>query len=87
MSLSYKKLWKQLIDRDMTRTELRQATGLSPSTFARLSKGDFQCCKKVGVFSEKRLARHTCDERSRASCPRRRGQGRKVDCQESGGLK
>ena len=22
MSLSYKKLWKQLIDRDMTRTEL-----------------------------------------------------------------
>ena len=41
MSLSYKKLWKQLIDRDMTRTELRQATGISPSTFARLSKGDY----------------------------------------------
>ena len=25
----------------MTRTELRQATGISPSTFARLSKGDY----------------------------------------------
>lgn len=41
MSLSYKKLWKQLIDRDMTRTQLRRATGISPSTFARLSKGDY----------------------------------------------
>lgn len=41
MSLSYKKLWKQLIDRDMTRTELRQATGISSSTFARLSRGDY----------------------------------------------
>lgn len=41
MSLSYKKLWKQLIDRDMTRTQLRRATGISPSTFARLSHGDY----------------------------------------------
>ena len=41
MSLSYKKLWKQLIDRDMTRTELRQATGMSSSTIARLSRGDY----------------------------------------------
>lgn len=41
MSLSYKKLWKQLIDRDMTRTELRQATGMSSSTLARLSRGDY----------------------------------------------
>ena len=41
MSLCYKKLWKQLIDRDMTRTDLRLATGISPSTFARLSRGDY----------------------------------------------
>ena len=41
MSLCYKKLWKQLIDRDMTRTELRRATGISPSTFARLSRRDY----------------------------------------------
>ena len=41
MSLSYKKLWKQLIDREMTRTELRQATGMSSSTLARLSRGDY----------------------------------------------
>ena len=41
MSLSYKKLWKQLIDRDMTKTDLRRATGISPSTFARLSHGEY----------------------------------------------
>jgi DNA-binding Xre family transcriptional regulator len=41
MSLSYKKLWKQLIDRDLTRTDLRLATGISSSTFARLSRGDY----------------------------------------------
>jgi DNA-binding Xre family transcriptional regulator len=41
VSLSYKKLWKQLIDRDMTRTDLRLATGISSSTFARLSHGDY----------------------------------------------
>ena len=41
MYISYKKLWKQLIDRDMTRTDLRQATGISSSTFARLSRGDY----------------------------------------------
>lgn len=41
MSLCYKKLWKQLIDRDMTRADLRHATGISSSTFARLSRGDY----------------------------------------------
>lgn len=41
MSLSCKKLWKQLIGRDMPRAELRHAAGISPSTFARLSRGDY----------------------------------------------
>ena len=41
MSLCYKKLWKQLIDRDMKKTDLRRATGISPSTFARLSRGEY----------------------------------------------
>ena len=39
MSLSYKKLWKQLIDRDMTRPELRQATGISPLYFREAFQG------------------------------------------------
>lgn len=55
MSFCYKKLWKQLIDRNMTRTELRQVTGISPSTFARLSKGEYvalsvidRICQELG---------------------------------------
>ena len=41
MSVSYKKLWKLLIDKDMTRTDLRHAVGASSSTFAKLSRGEF----------------------------------------------
>jgi len=40
MALSYKKLWKQLIDHDMNRADLREATGLSPATLAKMSKGN-----------------------------------------------
>ena len=39
MALCYKKLWHQLIDHDMTRTDLREAIGLSPTTLAKMSKG------------------------------------------------
>ena len=38
--MCYKKLWKLLIDRDMTRADLREATGVSPATFAKMSKGE-----------------------------------------------
>ena len=40
MALSYKKLWKMLIDRDMTRADLREATGVAPATLAKMSKGE-----------------------------------------------
>ena len=40
MSISYKKLWKLLIDKDMNKTDLRLATGVSTATMARLSKGE-----------------------------------------------
>lgn len=40
MVFSYKKLWKLLIDRDMTRADLRHITGISTATFAKLSKGE-----------------------------------------------
>ena len=41
MSVSYKKLWKLLIDKDMTKTDLRLAIGASSSTFAKLAHGEF----------------------------------------------
>ena len=40
MSVSYKKLWKLLIDKDMNKTELRLAIGSSSATMAKLSRGD-----------------------------------------------
>lgn len=40
VSVSYKKLWKLLIDKDMNKTKLRLATGLSSATMARLTKSD-----------------------------------------------
>lgn len=40
MSVSYKKLWKLLIDKDMNKTDLRLATGLSSATIARLTRSD-----------------------------------------------
>lgn len=40
MAISYKKLWKLLIDRDMKREELRVAAGISTNTMAKLSKNE-----------------------------------------------
>jgi len=37
MQVSYKKLWKLLIDRDMKKKDLQEIVGLSSSTVAKLS--------------------------------------------------
>ncbi len=39
MVLCFNKLWKLLIDRGMTRTEMRLAAGISTSTLAKLNEG------------------------------------------------
>ena len=40
MSISYKKLWKLLIDKDMTKTQLREQADIATSTLAKLSKDE-----------------------------------------------
>lgn len=40
MVISYKKLWKLLIDRDMKKKDLIEVTGISPSTVTRLGHDD-----------------------------------------------
>ena len=40
MSISYKKLWKLLIDKDMTAVELREKTGIAPNTMTKLRRGE-----------------------------------------------
>lgn len=37
-TVSYKKLWKLLIDKDMKRKDLRETTGISTASMAKLSK-------------------------------------------------
>lgn len=39
ISLSYNRLWKLLIDRGMTKQDLRKITGLSSASIAKLGKG------------------------------------------------
>ena len=40
MKMSYKELWKLLIDKDMNKTDLRKAAGISSSSLAKLGKDE-----------------------------------------------
>ena len=40
MSVSYKNLWKLLIDKDMKKKDLREAAGISTSSMAKLGKNE-----------------------------------------------
>lgn len=39
MSVSYKRLWKLLIDKDMKKKELCEKAGISPSSLTKMGKG------------------------------------------------
>lgn len=39
-TVSYKKLWKLLIDKDMKKKDLREVTGISTASMAKLSKNE-----------------------------------------------
>lgn len=40
MAVSYDKLWKLLIDKKMSKAQLRKAAGVSPNTFTKMNKGE-----------------------------------------------
>jgi len=40
MTVSYKKLWKLLIDKDMKKKDLREAANLSPSLIAKMGRNE-----------------------------------------------
>ena len=52
MSITYNNLWHMLIDRGMTKTELRQAAGISSGTLAKLSK-----CEDVNTVTLGRICK------------------------------
>ena len=56
MTVSYKKLWKLLLDRDMKKKDLQAAAGISPSSISKLSKNEYvskdvllKVCTALGV--------------------------------------
>lgn len=40
MCISYNKLWKMLIDKNMKKSDLREKVGISSASLAKLGKGD-----------------------------------------------
>ncbi len=40
MQITYKKLWKMLIDRNMSKQDLKEAAGISSASIAKLGKGE-----------------------------------------------
>ena len=40
VKMSYKRLWKMLIDKNMNKTDLRKKSGISSSSLAKLSKDE-----------------------------------------------
>lgn len=40
MGLSYKKLWKLLVDRNMSKADLRKAADISSNTFTKLRRNE-----------------------------------------------
>lgn len=56
MTVSYKKLWKLLIDREMKKKDLQATAGISPSSISKLSKNEYvsmdvlvKVCSALGV--------------------------------------
>lgn len=40
LKITYNKLWKMLIDKNMNKQDLREAAGISSASIAKLGKGD-----------------------------------------------
>lgn len=40
MGVTYKKLWKLLIDKDLKKVDLKKLTGISPVTLSKISKNE-----------------------------------------------
>lgn len=53
MKASYKKLWKLLIDREMGKTQLRKATGISSVTMGKMGRGElvhFKVLARICIY-------------------------------------
>ena len=48
MAISYNKLWKLLIDRKMSKADLRRAAGIAPNTMTKLNRDEEVALETLG---------------------------------------
>ena len=48
MAISYNKLWKLLIDRKMSKADLRRAAGIAPNTMTKLNRDEEGTLETLG---------------------------------------
>lgn len=53
MTVSYKRLWKTLIDHEWNKTKLREETKMSASTMAKLGKNEYVSLEVIARICEK----------------------------------
>ena len=53
MSVSYNRLWKQLIDKNMKRIEMQHLTGISANILARMGKNQYVSMETVEKICKK----------------------------------
>jgi DNA-binding Xre family transcriptional regulator len=47
MSVSYKKVWKLIIDMDISKAQLRKESGVAASTFSKMNKNEYVSLKVI----------------------------------------
>lgn len=52
MSITYKKLWKILIDKEMNKTQLKKAAGISGNVLAKLGKNELVALESLVKIAE-----------------------------------
>ena len=60
MAVSYKKLWKLLIDKDMKKKDLRIATGMTTTALAKLGKNEHINTEILAKICNKRTSCCCC---------------------------
>ena len=52
MAISYNKIWKLLIDRKMSKADLRRAAGIAPNTMTKLNRDEEVTLETLGKICQ-----------------------------------
>ena len=52
MSVSYDSLWKSLIDKRISQTDMRKAAGIAPNTLAKMKKNEDVSLRVLGKYAK-----------------------------------